>query len=97
MPQQTRERRNTDKEILSQIADMKALLEAMQRTEAARVEREAHLVDTVNKDHEIINGNGKPGLKTDVQLLKEGMGRINLAFGVFTAAVIGDIVTRLLQ
>ena len=96
MPQ-TRDRRSTDKEILDQLAKITAVLETMHQTEAARLEREKNLTDIVNKDHEAINGNGKPGLKTEVQLLKDGMSRINWAFGIFTAAIIADIASRLLQ
>ncbi len=96
MPQ-TRDRRSTDKEILAQLANITAVLETMHQTEAARRERELHLTEIVTKDHETINGNGKPGLKTEVQLLKDSMGRINWAFGIFTAAIIADIASRLVK
>ena len=97
MPQQTRERRNTDKEILAQLEAITAQLDKMHQVESARLEREKHLEEIVAKDHEAINGNGKPGLKTEVQLLKDGMGRINWAFGIFTAAIIADIATRIIK
>ena len=44
----------------------------------------------------IIMGNGKPGLKTDMQLMKEQMGRVYAIGGIITTAIILDFVTRIL-
>lgn len=43
----------------------------MQQNESARIEREKTIQEEIKKLKETINGNGKPGLKTDVQLLME--------------------------
>ena len=41
----------------------------MQQVEAARGEREKAMREDLDKLKETINGNGKPGMKTDVQVL----------------------------
>jgi hypothetical protein len=46
--------------------------------------------------HAVVMGNGKPGLKTDMQLMKEQMNRVYAIGGVITSAIIFDIVSRIL-
>ncbi len=66
----TIERRKEMNEGLAQdIKDIKNILASMQQQEAGRCERERVMRDELDRIKEVINGNGKPGLKTDVQIL----------------------------
>jgi hypothetical protein len=92
------ERRKEMNEGLAQdIKEIKNMLADMKQAEAARGEREKTTHNDVEGLKKTINGNGVPGLKTDVQIMKEQMGRINWIMGIFVAAVIADIVTRIMK
>ena len=61
------------------------MLQQIQVDNAANFEREKQ-----------IDYNGKPGLKTDMQLMKEQMGRVYAIGGIITTAILLDFITRLL-
>ncbi len=82
--------------ILARQDEILASQTELQVIEAARSAKEIVLIDKVGKHEEAINGNGKLGLKTEVQLMKDQMSRMNWAVGVFVAAVIADIASRIL-
>ena len=56
-----------------------------------------HLDDTVIKLDKAINGNGTPGIRTDVQIIKDQLGRLNWASGLVIAGLIADILSRILS
>lgn len=81
-------RRSTDEEH----AEILAILSDI-RTQLA--ERK-HYDDKVTALDKCINGNGTPGLKTEMQLVKDQLQRFNWAAGILVAAVLGDIASRIL-
>lgn len=83
--------------IIKTQGDLSDKLDDMDRKEAARAEREKQFYDSVQRHEEVINGNGKIGLKTEVQLLKDHVRRINWVMGLFTAAFIVDIASRIFE
>ena len=56
-----------------------------------------HLDDTVIKLDKAINGNGTPGIRTDVQIIKDQLGRLNWASGLVIAGLIADVLSRILS
>jgi len=66
----TERRHEINEELLEDIREIKGLLLAIQKADAARVERENRMRDDVDGLKETVNGNGKAGIKTDVELLK---------------------------
>lgn len=88
-----------NEELVQDIKDIKERVEKtfntiteMQRQEAARVERELQMKNDVDNLKKTVNGNGIPGLKTDVQLLKEQMTRIYWLGGIVVVALVGNII-----
>jgi hypothetical protein len=86
------ERRKVNEGMASDIRDIKNMLVDIQRLESARVERELVTRDDVNKLKLTTYGNGSPGLKTEVQLLKDKMNGIYWLGGVVIIASIGNII-----
>jgi len=80
------------KRILERQEIMNNRLIEIQTAEAARTEREVHTKHDVDCLNKIVNGNGVPGLKIDVQLLKEQMTRIYWLGGVIVVALIGNFI-----
>lgn len=56
----------------------------------------AHIDEQVEKHDKLLNGNGVPGLKTDVQLIKDQLGRLNWAAGLIVMGLIADTLSRVL-
>lgn len=91
----------TNEQILTEIMQIHLRIEEIQLAEAARIEREKVTDDMVHSHDRAINGNGKPGLKSDVQtnrsdiqIVRDQVGRINWIGAIITAAIIADIVSR---
>lgn len=55
-----------------------------------------YIDDKVHALDKCVNGNGVPGLRTDIQLIKDQIGRINWAAGLVAAVVIADIASRII-
>ena len=92
----------TNEEILTEVMNIHLKITEIQLLEARRVEREKITNDLVYGLDRAINGNGKPGLKSDTQqnthnihALQENFKRINALGAVFTAAIIADIISRI--
>lgn len=85
----------TNEQILAEVMKIHVRLAELAETEAARTEREkAHETLLIAHD-QTINGNGHLGLKTEMQLLKEGMSRVNWIGALVVAAMVADMVSRI--
>ena len=73
------------------------IVQAIQLDNAARDERDREVKKCVDEHQEILNGNGKPGLKTDIQLLQRNIKVINWIGAIMTGAILADIASRLIQ
>jgi hypothetical protein len=95
----TIDRRKEMNEGLAQdIKDIKKMLSDHLLLEAAREEREKTMRTEVDKLKEAVHGNGKPGLKTDVQLLQESeKKRAAFQNAIATAVIIQIILTLVLK
>lgn len=85
---QTDRRRTQDEEheeIKGMIGELKNILLSRQ-----------HLDEKVMSLDKTVNGNGVPGLRTDVQIIKEQLGRLNWASGLVIAGLIMDVLSRIL-
>lgn len=78
--------------LVQDVKEMKEMLSKLLIAESARVERELQFRTDVDNLKKTVNGNGAPGLKTDVQLLKEQMIRIYWLGGVVVVALVGNFV-----
>jgi len=84
--------------LIQDVKDIKEMLVSMQKLEAARVERENAVHEKVMKLDQAVNGNGKPGLKTDVELLKESeKKRAAFQNAIATAVIIQIVLTLILK
>lgn len=63
--------------LVQDVKEIKDILLDMQKSEAARWEREKAMRKDVDDLKEAINGNGKPGIKTDVQRLSTDVSNLN--------------------
>jgi hypothetical protein len=82
-------RRSTDEEHAQILSALDAIkLELMGRK---------HLDEKVLSLDKAINGNGTPGIRTDVQIIKDQLGRLNWASGLVIAGLLADLLTRLLS
>ena len=85
----TERRRTTDEEheeIKGMISDLKNILLSRQ-----------HLDEKVMSLDKTVNGNGVPGLRTDVQIIKDQLSRLNWASGLVIAGLIADVLSRILS
>lgn len=83
-------------DIGGRIDELFAVLNEMKQIEAARAERERVLSEKVAQLDGAINGNGKPGMKTDLRIAQEQITRASVIGGMVTAAIIADIASRIL-
>ena len=82
-------RRSTDEEYAQILSALDAIkMELMERK---------HLDEKVLSLDKAINGNGTPGIRTDVQIIKDQLGRLNWASGLVIAGLLADLLTRLLS
>ena len=82
-------RRSTDEEQAQILSALDAIkMELMERK---------HLDEKVLSLDKAINGNGTPGIRTDVQIIKDQLGRLNWASGLVIAGLLADLLTRLLS
>ena len=82
-------RRSTDEELAQILSALDAIkMELMERK---------HLDEKVLSLDKAINGNGTPGIRTDVQIIKDQLGRLNWASGLVIAGLLADLLTRLLS
>lgn len=95
MAQLAERRRRSDEEyagITTRLDDIITRLVDFEKREAAR----AHIDDDVKKLKEAVQGNGKPGLKSEVQLIRDQLDRLNWAAGAVVMGIIADVLTRIL-
>lgn len=82
-------RRSTDEEQAQILSALDAIkMELMERK---------HLDEKVLSLDKAINGNGTPGIRTDVQIIKDQLGRLSWAGGLVIAGLLADLLTRLLS
>ena len=82
-------RRSTDEELAQILSALDAIkMELMERK---------HLDEKVLSLDKAINGNGTPGIRTDVQIIKDQLGRLNWASGLVIAGLLAYLLTRLLS
>ena len=82
-------RRSTDEEQAQILSALDAIkMELMERK---------HLDEKVLSLDKAINGNGTPGIRTDVHIIKDQLGRLNWASGLVIAGLLSDLLTRLLS
>lgn len=86
----------TNTQLMKEVREINKRLDALLLAESARLEREKKNDDLIVAHEGALNGNGKQGLKTDVQLLKDAQGRVNWVSAIFTTAVILDLASRVL-
>jgi hypothetical protein len=86
------ERRKVNEGLVQDVKEMKAMISQLLVADAARVERELQTRTDVDGLKKTVNGNGVPGLKTDVQLLKEQMTRVYWLGGVLVVALISNFI-----
>ncbi len=71
------------------------------QTDQAEIKNELlarkHLDDKVISIDKVVNGNGVPGLRTDVQIIKDQLGRLNWASGLVIAGLLADVLSRILS
>ena len=82
-------RRSTDEELAQ-------ILSALDAIKMQLMERK-HLDEKVLSLDKAINGNGTPGIRTDVQIIKDQLGRLSWAGGLVIAGLLADLLTRLLS
>jgi hypothetical protein len=82
--------------ILEKLDGVMSIVEELRRYNAAHVERAAIIEKQVAAHTEFINGNGKPGAKSDLAAIKQDLARINWIGGALLLTVIGDVMTRIL-
>ena len=85
---QSERRRMTDAEQ----EEIKGLINELKTIMTAR----AHLDEKVISLDKTVNGNGTPGLRADVQIIKDQLGRLNWASGLVMAGLIADVLSRIL-
>ena len=82
---------SVNSQILKEIKSLNAAVQSLILAEAARVEREKSNDVTLMDLEHTVNGNGKAGLKVDVQLLQSNIRVVNLVglslFGIMIADV----------
>ena len=93
--QRTPERRSDNKQLVEDIREIKEMMSEMMQIEAGRKEREINVRLELDALKKCITGNGQPGLKTDVQLLKARMNGVYWLGGVVTVATVSNIVALL--
>jgi hypothetical protein len=86
------ERRKVNEGLLTDIREIKDILVSIQKLEAARAEREKTSREDIDKLKFTVNGNGTPGLKTDVQILKNKVNGVYWLGGVVIVATISNII-----
>lgn len=91
------ERRSTDIELLNAVKEINDTLSIMRQQESARLEREKHNDAMLIEHEKSIKGNGKPGLQTDMQLVKDNLTRINWIGAIVTSAIIIDLLARIVK
>ena len=85
----------TNTMILKEIKSLNAAVQTLLLAESARIERE-NKNDAMIIEHEhSIKGNGRLGLNTDVQILKDNMNRINWVGAAIVIILLGDVATHL--
>jgi hypothetical protein len=89
------ERRKVNEGLVQDIKDIKKMLVEMQTLEAARNEREITVKRDIDSLNLAVNGNGKPGLKTDVQILQNKINGVYWLGGVVIVASVGNIIAIL--
>lgn len=90
MAQTSQERRRSTDEEHAQILNA---LDEIKRELLAR----KHLDEKVISLDKLVNGNGTPGIRTDVQLIKDQLGRLNWASGLVIAGLLADVLSRILS
>ena len=75
---------------------IKGIVQQLLILDASRVEHQSATDKSLCEVRNIVMGNGKVGLKTDVQLMKYQMNRVYAVGGVITTAIILDIAARIL-
>lgn len=78
--------------LVADVREIKDMLVEMKQLEAARKVREARIQTDVEKLDHAINGNDKPGLKTDVQIMQNKINGIIWLGGAVIVASIGNIM-----
>lgn len=86
----------TNTQMLKKLDEVLDAIHEIRQQEAARNEREASMKQSIAEHEQFINGNGKPGLKSEFAVVKQDISRINWIGGVLLVAVIGDIVARIM-
>ena len=92
----------TNERIFQEVMVIHVKIAELQLSEAARVEREKVISDMTYSHDRSINGNGKPGLKSDTQkntieisVIQTQLGRINWLGAIVTSAIILDVISRI--
>ena len=83
-------------DIAAKVDEIISSLNEMRQTEAARIEREKVIAEKVAALDGIVNGNGKPGIKTDLRLAQEQIARASIIGGLITAAIVADVISRVM-
>jgi len=91
------ERRKLNEGLAQDIKEIKKMLTEHLLLEAAREERERAMHDDVKKLKETVHGNGKPGLKTDVQLLQDSEKKRAAIQNAIAIALIVQIILSLIS
>lgn len=84
------DRRNKLDDILHAVDEIKTSI-------AVFTERIDGLERTAKENKESIKGNGKPGLETRTTLLEKQMNLVSWIGGALFLAILGDIMTRILN
>ncbi len=73
-----------------------ALLNDIATGNAKRDEQIKGLLEDVAAHKLAIDGNGKPGLKTELEMLKQRIQAVYYIGGIILVAILGDAMTRIL-
>jgi len=94
------ERRKLNEGLSRDVKELKEMLAQLisdtRATESARAEREKVLAEELAAMKHIVYGNGSPGLKTDVRILKEKMNSVYWLGSVIIIATVGNIIASIL-
>lgn len=91
------DRREIDRDINRKLDDVLNIVTEIKTNNAVCEQRLGILEQTARSNKEAIKGNGHPGLESRTMLLEKQMASINWIGGALLLAVLGDLVTRILN
>jgi len=86
--------------VAAYVQDIKEILEIVKNIEVQNATRDAQITaigELAKQNYVCLEGNGKPGIKSDVEKIQSSMKIANWASGLVGGAILLDLITRLLS